>query len=213
GVDRGREEDPDRETREQEERRVVDRNRLPEEREDEQVDPEQDERVHERPRDAEDGALVLRLEVAPEEVPEELAVPEEICVDGHGRGKCRPARRLPSATSLCVNKSLPAPGYPPHAHHRSRRARRAARNAAPAAAALVLSTGLSVQIVGNDVLEVVIALVWLVGMTNAFNLLDNMDGLAATLAAIGCAYFAIDAVTTHPNRMVLVLSLAVGLAC
>src|SRR5947208_1766515 len=81
------------------------------------------------------------------------------------------------------------------------------------AAALVLSTGLSVQIVGNDVLAVAIALVWLVGMTNAFNLLDNMDGLAATLAGIGCAYFAIDAVTTHPNRMVLVLSVAVGLAC
>src|SRR2546423_1277554 len=32
-------------------------------------------------------------------------------------------------------------------------------------------------------------------------------------AGIGCAYFAIDAVTTHRNRMVLVLSLAVGLAC
>jgi UDP-GlcNAc:undecaprenyl-phosphate GlcNAc-1-phosphate transferase len=78
---------------------------------------------------------------------------------------------------------------------------------------LVLSTGLSVQIVGNDVLAIGIALLWLVGMTNAFNLLDNMDGLAATMAAIGCAYFAIDAVTTHPNRMVLVLSLAVGLAC
>src|SRR5207249_241005 len=75
------------------------------------------------------------------------------------------------------------------------------------------STGRSLQSVGNDVREVAIALVWLVGMTNAFNLLDNMDGLAATLAAIGCAYFAIDAVTTHPNRMVLVLSLAVGLAC
>src|SRR6266550_6129598 len=81
------------------------------------------------------------------------------------------------------------------------------------AAGLVLSTGLSVQIVGNDVLAIAIALVWLVGMTNAFNLLDNMDGLAATLAGIGCAYFAIDAVTTHPNRMVLVLSVAVGLAC
>jgi UDP-GlcNAc:undecaprenyl-phosphate GlcNAc-1-phosphate transferase len=77
----------------------------------------------------------------------------------------------------------------------------------------VLSTGLQVQIVGNDVLALAIALVWLVGMTNAFNLLDNMDGLAATMAAIGCAYFAIDAVTTHPNRMVLVLALAVGLAC
>jgi UDP-GlcNAc:undecaprenyl-phosphate/decaprenyl-phosphate GlcNAc-1-phosphate transferase len=81
------------------------------------------------------------------------------------------------------------------------------------AAALVLVTGLQVQIVGNDVLAAAIALVWLVGMTNAFNLLDNMDGLAATMAAIACGYFAVDAVTTHPNRMVLVLSLAVGLAC
>ena len=81
------------------------------------------------------------------------------------------------------------------------------------AAALVIATGLQVQIVGNDVLATAIALLWLVGMTNAFNLLDNMDGLAATMAGIACAYFAVDAVTTHPNRLVLVVSLAVGLAC
>ena len=37
-------------------------------------------------------------------------------------------------------------------------------------------------------------------MTNAFNLLDNMDGLAATLAAIACAFFAIDALTVRPER-------------
>ena len=55
------------------------------------------------------------------------------------------------------------------------------------AAAIVLASGLSVEIVGNDVLAIAIALVWLVGITNAFNLLDNMDGLAATLAAIACA--------------------------
>src|ERR671931_373786 len=82
-----------------------------------------------------------------------------------------------------------------------------------AAAALVVATGLQVQIVGNDVLATAIALLWLVGMTNAFNLLDNMDGLAATMAAIACAYFAIDASTTHDNRLVLVVALAVGLAC
>ena len=81
------------------------------------------------------------------------------------------------------------------------------------AAALVIATGLQVQIVGNDVLATAIALLWLVGMTNAFNLLDNMDGLAATMAAIACAYFAIDASTTHDNRLVLVVALAVGLAC
>jgi UDP-GlcNAc:undecaprenyl-phosphate/decaprenyl-phosphate GlcNAc-1-phosphate transferase len=63
------------------------------------------------------------------------------------------------------------------------------------------------------VLAWAIGLVWLVGITNAFNLLDNMDGLAATLAAIACGYFAIDAATEHPNDTVLVLSLALGLAC
>ena len=59
-----------------------------------------------------------------------------------------------------------------------------------------------------------VALVWLVGMTNAFNLLDNMDGLAATLAAIAAAFFAIDAArrctrATSSSRS----SLALALAC
>src|ERR687885_2109801 len=80
------------------------------------------------------------------------------------------------------------------------------------AAALVVATGLQVQIVSNDVLATAIAVLWLVGVTNAFNLLDNMDGLAATMAAIACGYFAIDASMTHDNRVALVIALAVGLA-
>jgi UDP-GlcNAc:undecaprenyl-phosphate/decaprenyl-phosphate GlcNAc-1-phosphate transferase len=81
------------------------------------------------------------------------------------------------------------------------------------AAVLALASGLQVEIVGNDVLAWAIGLLWLVGITNAFNLLDNMDGLAATLAAIACGYFAIDGATEHPNDTVLVLSLSLGLAC
>jgi UDP-GlcNAc:undecaprenyl-phosphate GlcNAc-1-phosphate transferase len=81
------------------------------------------------------------------------------------------------------------------------------------AAVIVLASGLEVEIVGNDVLAWGIGLLWLVGITNAFNLLDNMDGLAATLAAIACAYFAVDAVTEHENETVLVLALALGVAC
>src|SRR5262249_34554990 len=75
------------------------------------------------------------------------------------------------------------------------------------AAAIVLSTGLSVQIVSSDILAWIIGLLWLVGMTNAFNLLDNMDGLAGTLALIASIFFAIDAVTVHEERVLLVLSL------
>lgn len=81
------------------------------------------------------------------------------------------------------------------------------------AAAVVLASGLSVEIVANDLLAWAVGLLWLVGITNAFNLLDNMDGLAATLAAIACAYFAIDAVTEHPSEMALALALALGAAC
>jgi UDP-GlcNAc:undecaprenyl-phosphate GlcNAc-1-phosphate transferase len=81
------------------------------------------------------------------------------------------------------------------------------------AAGIVLASGLEVQIVSNYVLGIAIALLWLVGMTNAFNLLDNMDGLAATLAGIAAVFFAIDATTQHPNRVVLVLALAVAFAC
>src|SRR6188472_3797807 len=82
-----------------------------------------------------------------------------------------------------------------------------------AAAVIVLASGLNVEIVGNDVIAWGIGLLWLVGITNAFNLLDNMDGLAATLAVVSCAYFAIDALTEHENETVLALALALGLAC
>ena len=78
------------------------------------------------------------------------------------------------------------------------------------AAAIVLSTGLSVEIVGNNVLAAAIGVLWLVGMTNAFNLLDNMDGLAGTLAVIAATFFAIDSVTVHEERLLLVLSLAMA---
>jgi UDP-GlcNAc:undecaprenyl-phosphate/decaprenyl-phosphate GlcNAc-1-phosphate transferase len=81
------------------------------------------------------------------------------------------------------------------------------------AAALALASGVGVELFTNAWIAVPLGLIWLVGMTNAFNLLDNMDGLAATLAAIAAAYFAIDAVTIHPNDTVLVLAVAVALAC
>jgi UDP-GlcNAc:undecaprenyl-phosphate GlcNAc-1-phosphate transferase len=79
------------------------------------------------------------------------------------------------------------------------------------AAAIVVASGLSADMVGNDVAAAALAMLWLVGMTNAFNLLDNMDGLAGSLALVASAYFALDAATLHKNQAVLVLSLAVAL--
>jgi len=82
-----------------------------------------------------------------------------------------------------------------------------------AAAAVVLASGLTVEIVGNDVLATVLGLVWLVGITNAFNLLDNMDGLAASLAAVSCAVFAVAALDQDSGELGLVVALALGGAC
>src|SRR3954470_14553882 len=81
------------------------------------------------------------------------------------------------------------------------------------AAAIVLSTGLKVEIIDQPLIATTLAMVWIVGMTNAFNLLDNMDGLAASLAGIASVLFAVDALTQHPSHTVLVLALAVAAAC
>ncbi|MBV8080340.1 MAG: NAD-binding protein [Actinobacteria bacterium] len=82
-----------------------------------------------------------------------------------------------------------------------------------AAGGIVLATGTNVQIVHNHIVAGAIALIWLVGLTNAFNLLDNMDGLAATLAGIAFLFFAIDAMTVHPNDGVLAYATAGAVAC
>ncbi|HEY3920702.1 MAG TPA: Gfo/Idh/MocA family oxidoreductase [Gaiellaceae bacterium] len=81
------------------------------------------------------------------------------------------------------------------------------------AAAIVLATGTHLQLIGNRLVGDAVAILWLVGVTNAFNLLDNMDGLAATMAAIAFGFFAVDAVTVHPSHLALAYALAGALAC
>jgi UDP-GlcNAc:undecaprenyl-phosphate GlcNAc-1-phosphate transferase len=82
-----------------------------------------------------------------------------------------------------------------------------------AAAGVVLASGLTVEVVGNDLIATALGLLWLVGITNAFNLLDNMDGLAASLATVACAVLAVDAVYADEGELALVVALALGAAC
>jgi UDP-GlcNAc:undecaprenyl-phosphate GlcNAc-1-phosphate transferase len=82
-----------------------------------------------------------------------------------------------------------------------------------AAAVIVLATGTGVELIHTHVVAWPLAIFWLVGMTNAFNLLDNMDGLAATLAGIAFGFFANDAVTVHPDDAHLAFGLAGACAC
>ncbi|HUF48535.1 MAG TPA: hypothetical protein VMM93_12030 [Vicinamibacterales bacterium] len=52
------------------------------------------------------------------------------------------------------------------------------------AAAAVTGAGLQFPLTGIAVIDIPVTMFWIVGLTNAFNLLDNMDGLAAGIAAI-----------------------------
>jgi UDP-GlcNAc:undecaprenyl-phosphate/decaprenyl-phosphate GlcNAc-1-phosphate transferase len=58
-------------------------------------------------------------------------------------------------------------------------------------ATFVVGSGLRVPITGYELFDIWITVFWLIGITNAVNLLDNMDGLAAGIAAIAALSLAI----------------------
>src|SRR5215207_7104228 len=59
------------------------------------------------------------------------------------------------------------------------------RIAAECGAALVLwSSGFGWDVLPGEVADLALTMVWVVGLVNAFNLIDNMDGAAATVAAV-----------------------------
>src|SRR6266498_2677446 len=60
------------------------------------------------------------------------------------------------------------------------------------AAAAVVSFGLILPWTASYVVNLLITVFWLVGITNAVNMLDNMDGLAAGVCAIAAAFLALN---------------------
>jgi len=80
------------------------------------------------------------------------------------------------------------------------------------AAALMIAFGTSVQFLHNDLLNVALTLVWVIGITNALNLMDNMDGLAGGVAAFASFFFFLLAAFSGQN-LVAPLALALTGAC
>ena len=78
------------------------------------------------------------------------------------------------------------------------------------AAVLLFYSGIRVEMFpsGNP-MNLVMTVLWVVGITNAFNLLDNMDGLSAGVAFIASGFFFLIAAA---NDQILVAALAVALA-
>jgi UDP-GlcNAc:undecaprenyl-phosphate GlcNAc-1-phosphate transferase len=78
-----------------------------------------------------------------------------------------------------------------------------------AAGASVWFLGAGVQLFDVGALDLVVTVLWVVGITNAFNLLDNMDGLSGGVAAIAATTFAVIAML---NGQYLVAALGAALA-
>jgi len=58
------------------------------------------------------------------------------------------------------------------------------------AALILVVCGIKIQFLGNELLNIAVTLLWVVGITNAFNLLDIMDGLSSGIAVLAAlTYF------------------------
>jgi UDP-GlcNAc:undecaprenyl-phosphate GlcNAc-1-phosphate transferase len=76
------------------------------------------------------------------------------------------------------------------------------------ATALLIASGVQVQLPVPLWANLLLTALWVVGITNGFNLLDNMDGLAGGVGVVAAAYFLLMAAM---NGQYLVGSLAAGL--
>lgn len=77
-----------------------------------------------------------------------------------------------------------------------------------AGAVTLFTAGVRVEIFDLTVLNLLLTALWVAGITNAFNLLDNMDGLSAGIAAISSFFFFLIAAI---NGQFLVAGLAAAL--
>jgi UDP-GlcNAc:undecaprenyl-phosphate GlcNAc-1-phosphate transferase len=78
-----------------------------------------------------------------------------------------------------------------------------------AAGIVVWATPAGAQLFTADVPNLLVTVLWIVGITNAFNLLDNMDGLSAGVAGVAAAFLFVMAAE---NGQFLVGTLAIALA-
>src|ERR1051326_7409676 len=77
-------------------------------------------------------------------------------------------------------------------------------------AAAVVYLGLVLPWTDSSTLNMLITFFWLVGVTNAVNMLDNMDGLAAGVAAIASLSLAVNFVVNHQINEALMLAAFFG---
>ncbi|GAA1809717.1 undecaprenyl/decaprenyl-phosphate alpha-N-acetylglucosaminyl 1-phosphate transferase [Planosporangium flavigriseum] len=80
-------------------------------------------------------------------------------------------------------------------------------------AAALVGCGIRIPVSGNPWVDAVLTAVWVVVLTNSFNLLDNMDGAAASIAVATAGMLAALALSTgQPGVAILLICLAAAAA-
>jgi len=80
------------------------------------------------------------------------------------------------------------------------------------ASVILVLSGVSIQLPWLGPLNIIVTIIWVVGITNAMNLLDNMDGLCGGTAMIAATFFLLLA-ATEGQYLVGALAAAVVGAC
>jgi UDP-GlcNAc:undecaprenyl-phosphate GlcNAc-1-phosphate transferase len=80
------------------------------------------------------------------------------------------------------------------------------------AAGVALLGGIQFHVFGNQLADALLTILWIIGISNAINFLDNMDGLSAGATSIAAIFFAVLA-ALHGQILVTIMALALAGAC
>jgi UDP-GlcNAc:undecaprenyl-phosphate GlcNAc-1-phosphate transferase len=76
---------------------------------------------------------------------------------------------------------------------------------------ILISQGVQIRMLGSmTILNIAFTLLWTIGITNAFNFVDSMDGLAVGLAAIASAFFMLVTVDAGQPSLSLLSAVILG---
>lgn len=77
---------------------------------------------------------------------------------------------------------------------------------------LLIYLGVQVQLFQQNWLNLVLTVFWMVGVTNAYNFVDSMDGLAVGLAALTSAFFLLITLASQQDQLSIFSTILLG-AC
>jgi len=79
------------------------------------------------------------------------------------------------------------------------------------AAVVMVISGVQIRLFQLDMLNIGLTLVWVVGVTNAFNFVDSMDGLASGLAGVAAGFFMLVAFESGQAQLSSFSAILVGI--